>query len=62
MKKSISFSKAIEGYLLNAQARHLSQNTINDYLTTFRKFADFIGEDLDFTAISQHTVESFLAA
>ena len=61
MNKSISFSKAVEGYLLNARARHLSQNTINDYLNTFRKFADFIGEDLPIAVIDHHKVEVFLA-
>ena len=61
MNKSISFSKAVEGYLLNARTRHLSQNTINDYFNTFRKFADFIGEDLPITEIDHHEVETFLA-
>ena len=61
MNKSISFLKAIEGYLLNARARHLSQNTINDYLNTFRKFADFIGEDQAIAEIDHHEVENFLA-
>jgi site-specific recombinase XerD len=61
MNKSISFSKAVEGFLLNARARHLSHYTIKDYLTTFRRFAGFLGEDTEIDEISHKEVEIFLA-
>lgn len=57
---NISFSKAVAGYLLAAEARHLSKNTLRDYSTTFRRFFDFLGEDVPFVQISHKQVEAFL--
>jgi Site-specific recombinase XerD len=54
-------SKSIEGYLLSLGARHLSQNTIDDYARTFAKFTKFLGEDLPVTDITTRDIESFLA-
>jgi integrase/recombinase XerD len=59
---SISFSQAVDGFLLAANARHLSQHTIKDYLTTFRKFHIFLDDDPPISAISAKRVEAFLAA
>jgi site-specific recombinase XerD len=61
MKNRITFSQAIEGYVMAAQARHLSPNTINDYLNTFSKFLDFLSEDPPIESISVKQVEAFLA-
>ena len=38
----LTFSQAVNGYLLAAQSRHLSQHTIDEYLNTFRKFQTFL--------------------
>lgn len=62
MKSSLSFSDAVEGYLLNATARHLSKNTIADYIYTFRKFEDFLVEDSPFEDITPIDIQEFLAA
>jgi hypothetical protein len=35
MKNQISFFQAVNGYLMAAQARRLSQYTIYDYVNTF---------------------------
>ena len=59
---SISFSQAVDGFLLAANARHLSQHTIKDYLTTFRKFHVFLDDDPPISAITAKHVEAFLAA
>jgi integrase/recombinase XerD len=59
---TLTFSQIIEGYLLNAGARHLSPHTVEDYLYTFHKFASFMGDDVQFTAISQNDIQRFLAA
>ena len=59
---SISFSQAVDGFLLAANARHLSQHTIKDYLTTFRKFHVFLEDDPPISAITAKHVEAFLAA
>jgi hypothetical protein len=37
MKRVITFSQAVEGYTLYAQARRLSIHTIADYTNTFTK-------------------------
>jgi len=58
----ITFSQAIDGYLLFANARRLSHHTIRDYVTTFRKFQDFLDEDPPIEEITSKQVESFLAA
>lgn len=62
MKNLISFSDAVEGYLLNATARHLSKHTIADYITTFRKFRIFLNDDPPFEEITLQQIEAFLAA
>jgi len=58
----ITFSQAIEGYALYFHARHLSQNTFNDYFNTFNKFQDFLGDDPPIDRITSKDIEAFLAA
>jgi integrase/recombinase XerD len=62
MKSNITFSDAVDGYLLAATARHLSQHTIADYVNTFRKFLGFYPEDPPFDSITAKQVEAFLGA
>ena len=62
MKRSITFSEAVEGYLLAATARHLSKHTIRDYLNTYRKFQIFLDHDPPFDKITNKQIEAFLAA
>ena len=61
MKSPISFSKAVEGYLLAVSAGHLSEHTIRDYQTTFQKLTDYLNEDFPITEITEEHVRSFLA-
>ena len=58
----LTFSQAIEGYLLNAGARHLSSHTIEDYLNTFHKFETYMESDPRFVEVSQNDIQEFLAA
>jgi site-specific recombinase XerD len=58
----LTFSQVIDGYLLAARARRLSDHTIADYQTTFRKFQAFLGTDQVFLDISKTQLEQFLAA
>ena len=58
----ITFSQAKEGYLLAAGARHLSEHTIRDYLNTFKKFSNFLDDDLPLEQITRHHIEAFFAA
>ena len=44
MKNHITFSQALEGYFLHADARRLSPHTIADYTNIFRKFQAFLGD------------------
>jgi site-specific recombinase XerD len=60
MKRLISFSQAVQGYLLAAQARRLSEHTLADYVNTFRKFQAFMEGDPPLESISAHRVEAFL--
>lgn len=62
MKHQITLSQAISGYLLAAEARRLSPNTLADYRNTFRKFVAFLGIDPPISHVNQVAVESFLAA
>jgi len=45
MQSQITFSQALEGYLLYADVRHLSPHTIADYTNTFRKLQTWLGDD-----------------
>lgn len=58
----ILFSKAVEGYLLYAHGRRLSEHTLADYCNTFRRFADFLDDDPAFDDLDTETVEEFLAS
>lgn len=60
--KPFLFSKATEGFLLSLGARHLSQNTIDDYTRTLKKFFTFLIEDLPIQQITPRHIEAFLAA
>ena len=59
---SITFSQIVDGYLLAAGARHLSKHTIRDYVTTYRKFSNYLNHDPPIDLISAKKVEEFLAA
>jgi len=56
------FSQSVEGYLLAANARRLSPNTIRDYTTTFRKFQFFLDNDPPISEITSEHVKEFLAS
>jgi site-specific recombinase XerD len=58
---TITFSQSIEGYLLAANARRLSPNTINDYSFTLHKFKQYLGDDPPIAEISVKDVQIFLA-
>lgn len=59
METQISFSQAVDGYFLAAQARHLSSHTLADYSVTFNKFTLF-HNDPPFAGITHHHVEDFI--
>ncbi len=56
------FSQSVDGYLLAANARRLSPNTIRDYTTTFRKFQFFLDNDPPISEITSKHVKEFLAS
>ena len=61
-KPSISLSMVISGYLLAAEARHLSKNTLRDYSTTFQKFQAFAGAETPMAEITHLEIEKFYRA
>ena len=62
MKNQITFSQALEGYFLHADARRLSPHTIADYTNIFRKFQAFLGDDPPIAAITTDQVHAFFAS
>ena len=58
----ITFSKAIDGYLIAAHARRLSSHTLADYSTTFRKLAQHLRNDLPIASFSTNQIRNILAA
>lgn len=56
----MNLSTAIDGYMIHAEARSLSPNTINDYRNTFEKFIRFAGGSTPVNQITARTIESFL--
>jgi len=55
----ISLSQAIDGYLLDAEARSLSPRTLDDYRNSFRKLLAFLG-DPPFAEISPEDIVRFM--
>lgn len=60
IKRKLSLSQAIDGFLLDAEARSLSPRTVADYQNSFRKFRAFMG-DPPLASISADDVRRFLA-
>jgi site-specific recombinase XerD len=61
MNTKITLSQAIAGYLINLSARHLSQNTVNDYTNTLNKLTKQIGSDTQVSDIGIDQINAFLA-
>ena len=57
--RKLSLSQAIDGFLLDAEARSLSPRTVADYLNSFRKFQAFMG-DPPLASITADDVRRFL--
>ena len=55
------FTQVVEGYLVDARARKLSENTIRDYKTTFRRFVAVMG-DHEIKTITTTQARKFMAS
>ncbi len=62
MNQKITYSQALKGYRIHANSRRLSQNTMNDYNLTFRKFASYLAADPPLEQITADDIEAFLAS
>lgn len=64
MNKNTDLSTAtiVQGYLLHAESRRMSQNTIKLYAMIYRKFTAHVGEKTIFKSITVEDVEAFLSA
>jgi len=61
--KSLTYSQALTGFFLTAQARRLSSHTIADYSHTLdKKFRAFLDKDYLVEQITSQQIEAFLAA
>ncbi|BCY18699.1 integrase [Leptolinea sp. HRD-7] len=61
--EKLTLSQALNGYDLHAQARHLSQHTLDDYRNTFRRFKAWWGNsDPYFDEILREQIEDFLSS
>ncbi len=59
----VTYSKAVEGYLLHAHSRRLSAYTVRDYKHSFRKLGEFLTPpDPPIASITVDQVEDFLAS
>jgi site-specific recombinase XerD len=59
--KNITLSQAIAGYLINLSARHLSQNTVNDYTNTLSKLSNHLESGILVSDIGVEQINEFLA-
>lgn len=60
-KLSITFSQAVDGFLLEKRAGRLSPHTLLDYGNAFRKLAEFLAGDPPIEAITAQDLTAFLA-
>ena len=58
--KQLTLSQAIEGFLLEKQAQHLSPHTVADYTNAYRKLQAYLGTDVPFAGITADQIRSFL--
>jgi site-specific recombinase XerD len=61
-KNSISLSQTIEGYFINAQARRLSPNTLQNYQWAYGHLERFLAGDPAFGSITTAQVRAFLTS
>lgn len=59
--KSLTLSQALEGYTLFAEPK-LSPNTLNEYFNTFRKFQEYLVDDLPIQDIQVNHIAGFINA
>lgn len=59
--KPLTFSQAIDGYLLHAHAKRLSANTIRNYELTFRRLSEWLAADPPLASIDSTQISRFLA-
>jgi site-specific recombinase XerD len=61
-KYRLTFNQALNGYLLNCDARGLSDHTIHDYKNSFRLFKEHLKTDMVFEEITSQHIKEFLAS
>lgn len=59
---SPTFSQAIQGWLLTAETRRLSEHTIADYQNTFRRFRSWLKTDRALDTITAKEIGAWLAS
>jgi site-specific recombinase XerD len=59
-QQQVTFTQALEGYFIAAQARRLAPGTLADYDTTFRQFEAFLGGDPPLASITASHIRDFI--
>ena len=59
--QTMTFSQAVTHYTFYAKVRRLSPHTLLDYQNTFRKFKNFLSEDIPINTITKYHIQEFLA-
>ena len=62
MDTQLTLDQAIDGFILHASARHLSDQTVHTYKWILRKVSDHIGATATFSTLTVSDIEGFLAA
>lgn len=62
MIRQLTYTQAVEGFLLSARAERLSPDTIRNYSLTLRRFAEWLSADPPLAAITSDQVAEFLAS
>jgi len=60
--KQLTYAQAVDGYLLDARAQRLSADTIRNYTLTYRRFGEWLGEELLLSDITPAQISAFLAS
>jgi len=59
-KLRITFSQAVDGFMLEKQAQQRSRHTLGDYSNSFRHFAQYLEEDAYLDEITPQVIRRFL--
>lgn len=60
--KPLTYTQAVDGFLLDARAARLSPDTIRNYTLTLKRFGDWLASDPPIVNITQQQIADFMAS